>query len=221
MTETPILPSDMPDDTPEENGEQEQGTNEVEKEQGEQENIEQTGSVETGSNETGLDTTAFEKEFLEKGELSEESYKLLEKKGISRHVVNRYIEGRKAYVHAYDNEIMNSCGGREEYTAMALWASNNLTEEEQASFNSAVSSGDVGLAKLAVGGLYARFKSAGGESPQKQTGFVEGASAKAPSLYKSEKEIVQDKKDPRYEKDAEYRKSVDEKIRRSISAGTI
>ena len=216
MTEEVVLPSDMPED----NDGQEQGTNEVEKQQDEQKPTETAETEEAGTDETGLDTAAFEKEFLEKGELSEESYKLLEKKGISRHVVNRYIEGRKAYVHAYDNEIMNSCGGREEYTAMALWASKNLSDEEQASFNSAVSSGDIGLAKLAVGGLYARFKSAGGEVPQGN--FIEGtSSAKAPSLYKSEKEIVQDKKDPRYEKDAEYRKSVDEKIRRSIAAGTI
>lgn len=218
MTEEIVLPSDMPEDN--DNQEQVISDEEADNQQSQQENIEQTESVETGSNETGLDTTAFEKEFLENGQLSEESYKLLAEKGISKEVVDRYIEGRKAYVQAYDNEVMNSCGGREEYTAMALWASNNLTDEEQASFNSAVSSGDVGLAKLAVGGLYARYKSAGGEAPQGN--FIEGtSSAKAPSLYKSEKEIVQDKKDPRYEKDAEYRKSVDDKIRRSIAAGTI
>lgn len=217
MTETPILPSDMPEEDGQEEGiSDEQASNQ----QSQQENIEPVEPEETSADETVLDTAAFEKEFLEKGELSEESYKLLAEKGISKEVVDRYIEGRKAYVQAYDNEIMNSCGGRGEYTAMALWASNNLTDEEQASFNSAVSSGDVGLAKLAVGGLYARYKSAGAGAPQ--TNFIEGtSSAKAPSLYKSEKEIVQDKKDPRYEKDAEYRKSVDEKIRRSISAGTI
>lgn len=217
MTETPILPSDMP----EEDG-QEEGISDGQalKQQGEQENIEQIGSVEAGSNETGLDTAAFEKEFLENGQLSEESYKLLAEKGISKEVVDRYIEGRKAYVQAYDNEVMNSCGGKEEYSAMAAWAAENLTDEEKASFNGAVNSKDLGLAKLAVSGLYARYKAAGAGAPQ--TNFIEGtSSAKAPSLYKSEKEIVQDKKDPRYEKDAEYRKSVDEKIRRSISAGTI
>ena len=218
MTEEIVLPSDMPEDN--DNQEQVISDEEADNQQSQQENTEQTGSVETGSNETGLDTTAFEKEFLENGQLSEESYKLLAEKGISKEVVDRYIEGRKAYVQAYDNEVMNSCGGREEYTTMALWASKNLTDEEQASFNSAVSSGDLGLAKLAVSGLYARYKAAGAGAPQ--TNFIEGTtSAKAPSLYKSEKEIVQDKKDARYEKDAEYRKSVDEKIRRSISAGTI
>lgn len=217
MTETPILPSDMPEEDGQEEGiSDEQADNQ----QDQQENIEQTGSVETGSNETGLDTTAFEKEFLENGQLSEESYKLLAEKGISKEVVDRYIEGRKAYVQAYDNEVMNSCGGREEYTAMAAWAAENLSNEEKASFNGAVNSRDLGLAKLAVSGLYARYKSAGAGAPQ--TNFIEGTtSAKAPSLYKSEKEIVQDKKDARYEKDAEYRKSVDEKIRRSIAAGTI
>ena len=218
MTETPTLSSDMP----EENDGQEQGISDeqADNQQSQQENIEPVETEGTSTDETVLDTTVFEKEFFEKGELSEESYKLLAEKGISRHVVDRYIEGRKAYVQAYDNEVMNSCGGKEEYTAMALWASKNLSNEEQASFNSAVNSGDVGLAKLAVGGLYARYKSAGGETPQ--ASFIEGtSSAKAPSLYKSEKEIVQDKKDVRYEKDAEYRKSVDEKIRRSIAAGTI
>ena len=217
MTETPILPSDMP----EEDGQQEGISDEqASNQQSQQENIEPVEPEETSADETVLDTAAFEKEFLEKGELSEESYKLLAEKGISKEVVDRYIEGRKAYVQAYDNEVMNSCGGREEYTTMALWASKNLTDKEQASFNSAVNSGDVGLAKLAVGGLYARYKAAGTGAPQ--TNFIEGTtSAKAPSLYKSEKEIVQDKKDPRYEKDAEYRKSVDEKIRRSIAAGAI
>ncbi len=217
MTETPILPSDMPEEDGQEEGiSDEQASNQ----QSQQENIEPVEPEETSTDETVLDTTAFEKEFLEKGELSEESYKLLAEKGISKEVVDRYIEGRKAYVQAYDNEVMNSCGGQAEYFAMAAWAAENLSDEEKASFNGAVNSRDLGLAKLAVSGLYARYKAAGAGTPQ--TNFIEGTtSAKAPSLYKSEKEIVQDKKDARYEKDAEYRKSVDEKIRRSIAAGTI
>lgn len=217
MTDEIVLPSDMPEEDGQEEG---ISDGQVDNQQDQQENIEQTGSVETGSNETGLDTTAFEKEFLEKGQLSEESYKLLAEKGISKDIVDRYIEGRKAYVQAYDNEVMNACGGQAEYSAMAAWAAENLSDEEKASFNGAVNSNNLGLAKLAVSGLYARYKAAGAGTPQ--TNFIEGtSSAKAPSLYKSEKEIVQDKKDVRYEKDAEYRKSVDEKIRRSISAGTI
>lgn len=198
----PVSNTDEQDTNTNTNNEQEENTNPVQA-------------------EATFDTSIYEQEYIENGELSEESYKALAQKGISKEIVDRYIEGRKAYVQAYDNEVMATCGGEAEYRAMAEWAKSNLTDAEIESFNKAVQSRDVSLARFAVQGLYARYKTNGAEK-ESTPKFVEGAaSSRQASVYKSTSEIVQDKKDKRYETDRAYRKTVDEKIRRSIAAGTI
>lgn len=165
-----------------------------------------------------LDIAAFEKEFTDNGSLSDKSYEALAKVGITKEIVDRYIEGRAAYSANYDEQVMSVAGGQEEYKRMAEWASENLSDSEKESYNRAVLSKDVELAKLATAGLMSKYKSSQGSPVSKA---IEGGAGAASSYYSSMNELVADQKDARYDIDPRYRQAVDEKLRRSIAAGKI
>lgn len=165
-----------------------------------------------------LDIAAFEKEFTDNGSLSDKSYEALAKAGISKEIVDRYIEGRTAYAANYDEQVFSVTGGRSEYEAIVKWAAENLSESEIESYNRAVLSKDVELAKLATAGLMSKYKSSQGSPASKA---IEGGAGSATSYYSSMNELVADQKDARYDTDARYRQAVEEKLRRSIAAGKI
>jgi hypothetical protein len=65
-------------------------------------------------------------------------------------------------------EIVSVVGSKEAYGELQEWAVANLSDEEIDSFNHAVlESGNIGLAKLAVEGLQARYLKANGQAPNK------------------------------------------------------
>ena len=159
-----------------------------------------------------IQTELMEQEYAREGCLSEESYSILEKVGISRHVAQMYIEGQKAIAAAQVAEIMNVAGGEKQYKAMTLWAAENLSDSEKDVFNNAVSGSDKELAKFAVGGLRARYLHAMGFEPM---AAVEGVNAPWQHGYESLAEMVRDVADPRYKNDEAYRRKVAAKAARS------
>lgn len=165
-----------------------------------------------------LDIAAFEKEFTDNGSLSDKSYEALAKVGITKEIVDRYIEGRAAYAANYDEQVMSVAGGQEEYKRMAEWAGENLSDSEKESYNRAVLSKDVELAKLATAGLMSKYRSSQGSFVGKT---IEGGAGSATSYYSSMNELVADQKDKRYDTDPRYRQAVEEKLKRSIEAGKI
>ena len=165
-----------------------------------------------------IDIAAFEKEYAEKGELSQASYEALARVGITKEIVERYIEGRTAYAANYDEQVMSVAGGKSEYEAIVNWAKDNLSDSEKESYNKAVTSRDIELAKLATAGLMAKYKSSQGNIPATT---IEGGASSGLSYYSSMDELVTDQKDIRYEKDTAFRQAVEDKLRRSIAAGKI
>ena len=87
----------------------------------------------------GVDFDALTKEFTDNGQLSEDTYKDLEGKGISKDVVDNYIAGQQAILQANVTKLQSIAGGEEGYTDMINWASNNLSADEQAAFNETLS----------------------------------------------------------------------------------
>ena len=61
----------------------------------------------------GLDLQEFSSEFSEKGELSQDSYEKLEKAGITRNIVDQYIDGQQALAAQYESDVMSIAGGNE------------------------------------------------------------------------------------------------------------
>lgn len=164
--------------------------------------------------DAGLDFDEMASRYWDEGGLRDTDYKALEKKGIPRHMVDQFIAGQQAIVEARQNQVYESVGGKENYSAMTEWAGENLSEAEVRAYNKAVASNDFDTVQMAVAGLRARYEAKVGFEPKKS---VKGAtSSKSTSgVYRSWAEAEADMNDPRYERDPAFRRDVEQKIGRS------
>ncbi len=161
----------------------------------------------------GLDFKSLAQEYAALGWLSEESYAKLASAGISKELVDDYIEGQQARAAAVRTEILATVpGGEQTVKAMTEWARFALTPAEQSAYNGAIQTSKEN-AILALAGLYAKYEKVNGRSPRLIEG--EGSGGASGSVYKSIAEHVADCKDPRYAKDPNFRKAVADKLRRS------
>lgn len=160
----------------------------------------------------GLDMSALEAEFDAEGALSEKSLKALEDVGISKDMVDAYIQGQQAMIQVYENSVMEAAGGRENYEAMIKWAGASMDAEEIEAYDEAVNSFDMKKAKFAVASLKARFEAKFGKAPEKS---LDGKGATAEGGYGSTAEMERDMNDPRYHTDPAFRSSVQRKIANS------
>ena len=108
-------------------------------------------------------------EFKNNGELSEDSYKeLSEQYGITREMVDTYIQGETAGAQQYLSKIHEVTGGEENYKSMVEWASENLSKEEIEAFDSTMDTNNPAQIAMAVRGLWAQYQQANGKAPQRQ-----------------------------------------------------
>ena len=156
---------------------------------------------------------------------------LVEKGGLPRPVVERFLKGAKAESpqpqqttqktgDADYSNIVNTVGGAEDYKAMTDWMTNNLSESELTSFNNAVDSGQSYQQKLqTVSAMKARYdlKNGGGEPK-----LIQGGSATATDTFDSKDQAVaaisaMDKATGRrrYDVDPKYRKWVEATMNKS------
>lgn len=156
----------------------------------------------------GLDINDFNAEYADKGALSEESYAKLAKVGFDKATVDSVVAGQVALRAQADAEGYAVAGGQEAFTKMSAWAAANLTAPQKEAFNTAVS-GSTDAMKLAVAGLRAQYEAASGREPTLVGGAAPGATNTG---YQSRAEMTAAMRDPRYQKDAAYRKSVETKV---------
>ena len=150
------------------------------------------------------------KAFAENGELTEKHYKDLEKLGLGKDLVDSYAKGQQALAETEQAEITNSIGGKENYDAMAEWASNNLPADEIDTFDKIVTESSSEAAKMAVKGLYARYMSEAGGLP---TNIRQGqTSGSAVQPFQSNAQVVEAMRDKRYENDPAYREEVEQRL---------
>ena len=91
--------------------------------------------VKGNTNETTTNTLEpYYQEFAEKGELSEKSYKSLEKLGLNKDLVDGYIAGQKAIAEAEVKQVQSIVGGEENYKQLLDWSTKNLNEAEATAF---------------------------------------------------------------------------------------
>lgn len=211
-TETPERPEWLPEkfDTPESMaeayGQLEQRfheNNNNNKEQSEENSEEATPAM-------GEAVTAASEEYYENGTLSDSAYQSLEEAGLSRDVVDTYVQGFEALQAQQEESLQAEIGGRENYEAMSDWASTALTDQEQQVYNNTVESGDRDAAAMAIRGLYARFVADGGDPVALVQGGTAGNALAVP--FGSSYEMTQSMADPRYENDEGYRRSVEARI---------
>lgn len=161
---------------------------------------------------TGLTLDNYYDEFAEKGELSQDSYDNLAKSGLSKELVDSYIEGQKAISDNQTKDIHNIVGGEQNYDAVVKWATDNLSDAEINAYNNALDT-DVNSAKLSLQGIYAKYQS---QNSNNEPNLTQGQTVSGRTdVFNSTAEIVNAINDKRYEVDTAYRKNVEEKLKRS------
>lgn len=181
------------------------------------ESKEDTTDVEDKVNATlsPKDFKKYEEAYLSQGTLTDDHYKELEGKGLSKEIVDLYIEGAKAREQLYSQQIFNVAGGEEAYNELITWASQNLDVATATRLNEDLMSGSIDRAKFAVETLQLRK----GTPPRR----VEGNSAASGDIkaYRSKTEWQKDVRDPNYGKDKKFTAMVDAKFIASKNKGTI
>ena len=161
--------------------------------------------------DAGLDFDAMQSEFNEAGELSDDTYKELQSKGIPKEMVDAYVEGQQAKATAYQNEVFEFAGGEDAYKGMLEWASENLAGAEIDAFNGSIQSGNSSQARLAIDGLVSRYRDNGGVEPT----LVGGKASASVDTYNSWSQVTKDMGTPEYNKDPAFRDAVQKKLGRS------
>lgn len=164
----------------------------------------------------------YSKEIQKDGKLSDASYGDLAKLGYPKTVVDAYVKGLMADAMVNNavsetklamQEVSNitaSIGGEKVLGEMLQWASSNLSPQELAVYNEAVSGSDAAKVKMAVHGMYHAFKEAKGPSLIGGRPPVNAGSNVVP--FKSVDEVVLAMQNPRYDKDPSYRQEIEARI---------
>ena len=164
---------------------------------------------------TPKDFEVYEKAYLENGKLDDTHYKELEKKGLSKEVIDLYIEGAKARDTLYTNAIYETAGGAEAYNELVKWASESITDQSViADINRDLASGNVAKAKWAVENLQLRR----GSPPKRLEGTATVGNA---NTYRDKSEWRKDVSNPLYGKDRKYTQAVDARFLASKKRGTL
>ncbi len=165
-------------------------------------------------------TTAFEsfaKTYEDtKGQPPEEAIAEIVKLGVPQNIVANYLAGLEALARESFNQAYTVAGGEEAFNAASHWASQNLSEEEIASYNTLVSNQTT--AKQGVEWLMAKYKSA---TPTEGSFIQAEAGAAVSDVFRSKAEMVTAMKSDRYLNDRTYQREVAEKVARSKQAGMI
>ena len=160
----------------------------------------------------GLDFNKYYNEYLENDALSEESLKELDSKGMSKEMVDSWIEGQNAISDQLATTAYNSVGGKEQYQKILEWAGKNLPENEIDAFNSALEHGTVDQSLFAIKSLGAQYQLSNGSTPNLLQGSTGGSSAEA---FTSLAEMSEAMKDPKYQTDPAFRDEVTRKLESS------
>jgi hypothetical protein len=147
------------------------------------------------------------------GQLSPESYAEIQSKyNVDKATADMWIEGQQALSTIHSNKVFERAGGQAKYTEMIQWANQNLSQEDQAQFNSVIDNRDPTKWGSAVDALITQYTRANGSAPRNILG-EQGAQGGL-SGFGSRAEMTAAINDPRYAKDEAYRKMVATRISR-------
>lgn len=165
--------------------------------------------------EVGLNLDTFSQEFAQKGQLSEDSYKTLEAKGIPKAVVDSYIEGQKAQAALAEHRLMTESGFKspDNFSQAVEWAKTNWDAKALESYNQAIGTNNPDAVKLALVNLRNAFEGSMGSEPELTHG--ENKSSTDDGAYKSRQEMAEDMKSKKYKTDPAFRAKVAAKLARS------
>ena len=132
-------------------------------------------------------------------------------------IAQMYLQQREAMqpVEMTDEQVTtlkDSIGGDEQYENMLGWAADNISEQDQELFDTAIDRGDPLTTFFAIQALNSRFLDSTGTEGEMVTGRAPTSSG---DIFESQEALVEAMSDPRYDKDPAYRKSLMNKLDRS------
>lgn len=159
----------------------------------------------------GIDYAKLEAEYNNNGKLSDESFKQLEEAGYPKAVVQAVIAGWQAKADAFVNKIVETAGGKREFSRIQKFVQEQ-GQEAIDTFNEVVEKSNLNVVSAYITGIKAQMVAKYGTSNPTLGG---GNSSTSVSGYKDANEMVQAMSDPRYGKDIQYTKSVEDKVAKS------
>lgn len=190
----------------------EKDTQEKDKPAEEQEEYQKAkGELESAKTELegkGIDYAALEAEYNEKGELSSDSYKLLEEKGYPKALVEAAIAGWQAKADAFANKIIEDAGGINEYKRIQKFVQSQGKGAVNA-FNAIVNKDDLSVVSSYIAGVKAQMVAQHGTANPTLGGSGNVGKSKG---YTDANEMIKAMSDPRYGKDPNYMQEVERKV---------
>ncbi len=167
-----------------------------------------------------IDPFAMSKHFEENnGTLDDTMYEQLNKAGLSKSVVDSYLEGVRQstgfspetaapYLNEADvNEVKTMAGGEDGYNNLMDWAGKNLDQEAAKDYDDVLATGNKSAVKFAVKALMGQYEDANGRDSKLVTG-----KESATETYRSMAEVVRDMNKPEYQTDEAFRDDVIRKL---------
>ena len=157
------------------------------------------------------------------GTLTDDMYQQLNKAGLSKSVVDSYLEGvrQKAGIKntpesptlndAEVSEVKAIAGGSEGYDALMNWATDNLSDADSANFDEVIETGNKAAVTFAVKALMGQYE----DSVGRDSALVQGKASTSNDIYRSMAEVVRDMNNPRYDSDPAVRADVQRKLERT------
>ena len=184
---------------------------------------EQVGEI-FKSNE--IDPFKMNEYFIENnGTLNDEMYDTLGKAGLSKTLVDSYLEGvrQKAGYETANaaeaapvlndqeiSEVKAIAGGEKGYDELMSWASDKMSDADAANFDEVVETGNKAAVTFAVKALMGQYEDAVGRDSNLITG-----KKSTTETYRSMAEVVRDMNNPLYDNDESYRDDVRRKLEAS------
>lgn len=162
-----------------------------------------------------VDFDVVAKEFADNnGELSEKTVKLLEAKGITKAIIETFIEGQKARALVTRSELAKAVGGDESLNAVLEWAATGLQPEEISTYNQLLKSSDLSAQKVALQALKAKMDADVGTEGTRVV--AEGTpGTRGVKGYDSWAEVQKDMRSPEYKNDPAFRNKVAQRLAKS------
>lgn len=204
--ETTEVPADETPEEPKEEPKEEPA--EEPKEEAEEEK-----AAKEAAEAAGIDVASVEQHFLEHGEIPADTYEKAAKIGISKEMVDEFVQYRVGQADRVRTEMLQPYGGEDAVVSMIEWAGKNWTAEQADSFNEAINSGNKGRVDLALKALKADFDKQNGVKPTLLK--AETSKGVPGGVYETMAQLLKDQADPRYRTDAAFREAVVAKLSRS------
>ena len=168
--------------------------------------------------DNNIDPFAMSKHFEENGgTLDDKMYQDLNNAGLSKDVVDSYLDGVRnqnniqptadTLSESEISEVKNIANGEQGYDNLMEWAGNNLDKEAIADFDGVLATGNKQAIKFAVKALMGQYEDANGRDSKIVTG-----KESAPETYRSIAEVVRDMNKPEYQTDEAFRDDVIRKL---------